>query len=132
MRHIIRFIALCFATVPLVSFATDPVRFLENGEATSVPRYLELASEQSISTIHFPAGLYSLDQVEEDGYYYRALHRVVRHSFAGFDQEKGGIFVSESSRQMCGYIVWAGGRTKIGDLSRAPISFRDARETTTR
>lgn len=131
MRQVIRLIALCFVGVPLWVQAADH-HGIAGREAMPLPRFLELASEQSILTIHFPAGIYSLDLVDDDGYYYRALRRVMRHSFDGFDQQNGGIFVNKSSRQVCAYIVWAGGRTKIGDLSRARISFRDSARATTR
>ena len=95
------------------------------GNPPPVPHYLELADEQSISTLHFPAGLYSLDSIDDDGYYYRALNRVVKHSFAGPAPQNAGIFVSKTNRKICGYLIWAGGRTKIGNLSHARISFRD-------
>lgn len=95
----------------------------ENG---SVPRYLELAEGRSIATFHFPAGLYAFELADKDGYYYRALKRVVNHSFAGPITQNAGIFVSKSNGKVRGYVVWAGGRTRIGNLSRAPIRYRDS------
>jgi hypothetical protein len=127
MSRLIRFVFLYFAGATLlISCAGNRhLRYANEGEPSSVPRYLELAEEQSISTVHFPAGLYSLDLVDDDGYYYRARGQVVKHSFAGPAPQDAGIFVSKQNRRMRGYIVWAGGRTKIGNLSHARITFRD-------
>jgi len=94
--------------------------------ATAVPRFIELQNESSIATFHFPRGLYSLDSEDDQGRYYRAPRRIVKHSFAGFAPYEGGIFIrKDDRRQARGYIVWAGGRTKFGDLSRAHYIFRD-------
>jgi hypothetical protein len=104
---------------------TRHLRYVEAGEATSVPRYIALEEEQSIATVHFPRGLYSLDLEDDGGYYYRAPGSVIKHSFAGFDRYDGGIFVAKQSRRIRGYLVWAGGRTQIGNLSGAKYAFRD-------
>lgn len=94
--------------------------------AVSALQSVELHEEQSIATFHFPRGLYSLDSEDSTGYYYRATHQIMKHSFAGFAQYEGGIFVAKGTRtKVCGYIIWAGGRTKIGDLTRAHYTFRD-------
>ena len=104
--------------------STRHLRFVEAGEAAAVPRFIELHEEQSVATVHFPTGLYSLELEDDRGYYYRAQRPVIKHSFAGFDPYEGGIFVAKKSRRLRGYIVWAGGRTHLGNLSRAKLSFR--------
>jgi len=92
-----------------------------------MPRYVELRDKPQISTFHFPRGLYSLEAQDDAGYYYRAPRQVIKHSFAGFDPYDGGLFVGKDDRKRIrGYVVWAGGRTKIGNLSRANYEFRDS------
>jgi hypothetical protein len=87
---------------------------------------VELRDEPQIATFHFPRGLYSLAAEDNAGYYYRAPRRVMKHSFDGFDPYDGGLFVrKDNPRMIRGYIVWAGGRTKIGNLSRGNYEFRD-------
>lgn len=87
-------------------------------------RLLELRSSTSASTVHFPAGVYTLERSDSDGYYYRAAVGVAKHSFAGSQRYNGGIFVSRHDpRKLRGYIVWAGGWTKLGDFSHAPHAF---------
>ncbi|MDQ2919716.1 MAG: hypothetical protein M3R10_07560 [Verrucomicrobiota bacterium] len=121
MSRLIRFALIAL----LLTSCAGNRRFRSSNEHEAVPRYLELSDEQSIATYHFPAGIYSLDSVDDDGYYYRALTRVVKHSFAGPTTQNAGIFVSKRNRRVRGYVIWAGGRTKIGNLSRARISYRD-------
>ncbi|MDQ6940588.1 MAG: hypothetical protein M3119_10585, partial [Verrucomicrobiota bacterium] len=108
-----RFIRFTFIALALTSCAGNR-HFRPTNQSESVPRYLELVDEQSIATFHFPVGYYSLDSVEDDGYYYRALGRVVKHSFAGPTTQNAGIFVGKRKREVRGYIVWGGARTKIG------------------
>lgn len=117
---------LCLLAAAFLSgcVSSRHLRYVEANEPTRVPRYIELAEEQSVATVHFPPGLYSLDLEDDRGYYYRAPRSVVKHSFAGFDRYEGGIFVAKKSRRVRGYLVWAGGRTHIGNLSRAKLSFR--------
>ena len=121
----IRLALLCvLSAIALSSCAGNRhLRFANGSE--QAPRYLELADEQSIATFHFPAGLYSLDLIDDEGCYYRALGRVVKHSFAGPTTQDAGIFVSKKSRKIRAYVMWAGGRTRIGNLSHARITFRD-------
>jgi hypothetical protein len=91
----------------------------------TVPRIIELNHEQSIATFHFPRGSYAFESEDDAGYYYRAPRRLIKHSFAGSEQYDGGLFVLKRDRAVLrGYIVWAGGRTKIGNLSRAHYAFR--------
>ncbi len=92
----------------------------------TAPQYLEIRSAPSASTLHFPAGTYTLEASDGDGFYYRAPRKVIKHTFGGADPFDGGIFVSKrESRMLRGYIIWAGGRTRFGNFSSTPHSFRD-------
>ena len=96
------------------------------GEGPHAPRYVELRKESQIATFHFPRGLYSLEAEDDGGYYYRAPRQLTKHSFAGSDPYEGGLFVRKGNRtKVRGYVVWAGGRTKIGNLSSAKYEFRN-------
>lgn len=87
-------------------------------------RSLELRSTPAVATMHFPQGVYTLDSTDATGFYYRAPRAIIKHSFAGPQPYSGGIFVSASyPHKLRGYVVWAGGLTKIGDLSREPHRF---------
>jgi hypothetical protein len=100
-------------------------RPLPPGEGPPVPRVIDVHEELSISTVHFPSGAYWLHAEDDAGYYYRAPRQVVKHAFAGMQQYDGGVFVRKGSRpRVRGYIVWAGGRTKIGNLSPDEYDFR--------
>ncbi len=120
-----RFILFTIIALALTSCAGNR-HFRSTNRNESVPRYLELANAQSIATFHFPAGIYSLDSTDDDGYYYRSFGRVVEHSFAGPTTQNAGIFVGKRKREVRGYVIWGGGRTKIGNLSRARVSYRDS------
>jgi hypothetical protein len=88
--------------------------------------YLELQSSPGIATVHFPRGVYVLESNDSTGFYYRAPRSLIKHSFAGPQPYDGGIFVSRRKpARLRGYIIWAGGLTKIGDLTREPHAFRD-------
>jgi len=94
-------------------------------ETTSTPPYLELRSEPSVGTLHFPRGIYVLEAVDDKGYYYRAPRKVVQHSFAGSVSRAGGIFVTKrDQRKLRGYVILAGGLTHVGNLSKADHAFR--------
>jgi hypothetical protein len=96
------------------------------GEGPGMPRYVELNEEHSIATVHFPRGLYTLEAEDDAGYYYRSPRPLTKHAFAGLQPYDGGIYVRKTKRAVLrGYVVWAGGRTKIGNLTRAGIKFRD-------
>jgi hypothetical protein len=93
--------------------------------ATTAPRFIELRSNTSAGTIHFPRGLYSLDSEDRHGYYYRAPAKVYQHSFSGSLLRDGGIFVSKrNQRKLRGYVIMPGGVTHVGNLSRADYEFR--------
>ena len=91
-----------------------------------VPRAIELRDEPQISTFHFPPGIYSLADSDQSGFYYRAPRQVIKHGFPGSIPYEGGIFMSrQDHRRLRAYVIWAGGRTKIGNLSGANYAFRD-------
>jgi hypothetical protein len=89
-------------------------------EGPPTRRYLQLYSEKQIATLHFPAGIYTLNAVDKIGYYYRAP-RKVREGYAWRD---GGIFVSKRDpEKLRGYIFRAGTITHVGNLSRVQHRF---------
>jgi hypothetical protein len=94
-------------------------------DTTSAPRYLELRSQPSAATLHFPRGVYVLDAVDDKGYYYRAPRKIVQHSFSGVLQYNGGIFVAKRDRRkLRGYVILPSGLTHIGNFSHADHEFR--------
>ena len=96
-----------------------------NRAGTTAPPAIELFSNISTGTIHFPRGLYSLESEDHHGYYYRAPVRVYQRSFSGRLPYDGGIFVSKrNQRKLRGYVVMPGGVTHVGNLSRASYEFR--------
>ena len=98
----------------------QPVSF-----STSAPRFIELLSNTSAGTIHFPRGLYSLETQDQNGYYYRAPIKLYQHSFGGSYGHDGGIFVSKrDQRKLRGYVMMPGGLTHVGNLSQANYQFR--------
>jgi len=99
--------------------ATNPA------ETSSTPPYLELRSERSVATLHFPRGVYVLDAVDDKGYYYRAPRKIVQHSFSGGLQHDGGIFVARrDQKKLRGYVILPSGLTHVGNLSRTDHEFR--------
>jgi hypothetical protein len=96
-----------------------------NPAATTVAPSIELLSETSAGTIHFPRGLYSLDSQDHHGYYYRAPGKVYQRSFSGRLPHDGGIFVSkQNQKKLRGYVVMPSGVTHVGNLSGANYQFR--------
>lgn len=101
-------------------------RAIPPGEGPAIPRYVDLREPLRISTVHFPVGTYVLSAQDNGGYYYRSPRQVTKHAFAGLQQYDGGIYLRKGARnQVRGYLVWGGGRTKIGNLAHANYSFRD-------
>ena len=122
----VRAAAIAIVCALLISCAADRhLHEIGAAEAASVPRVIALEEEQSISTVHLPAGTYHLHSEDDRGYYYRSPRLVVKQTFAGAERYEGGLFLPKKGRALRGYIVWAGGRTKLGDLSRAKYSFGD-------
>jgi hypothetical protein len=118
--------ALVLTTVLFVSACggTDR-RHNVNPAATTAAPFLELLSETSAGTIHFPRGLYSLDSEDHHGYYYRAPGKLYQRSFSGRLPHDGGIFVSkQNQKKLRGYVVMPSGVTHVGNLSGANYQFR--------
>ena len=96
-----------------------------NPAGSETPKSIELRSETSATTIHFPRGLYSLDSEDQNGYYYRAPGKVYQRVFSGRVGRDGGIFVSKRNlRKLRGYVIMPSGLTHVGNLSGADYEFR--------
>ena len=90
------------------------------------PRYLEIYSEPHAATLHFPAGVYTLNAVDKIGYYYRAPRKIAEHFGGGSLWREGGIFVSKRDPQkLRGYVYHAGTITQVGNFSRVKHAFRE-------
>ena len=101
-------------------------RLISPSEGPSSSRYLEIDSELHVATLHFPAGVYTLNAVDKIGYYYRAPRKIAEHFGGGSFWREGGIFVSKRNPQkLRGYVFRAGTITHIGNFSRAKHRFRD-------
>ena len=96
-----------------------------NPSGTTAARFLELRSDTSAGTIHFPRGVYSLDTEDHHGYYYRAPGKVYQRSFSGRYPRDGGIFVSKrNQKKLRGYVIMPSGITHVGNLSGSDYQFR--------
>src|SRR4051812_7728457 len=73
------------------------------------PRYLQPYREKQIATLHFPAGIYTLNAADKIGYYYRAPRRIGEHAGGGSMGREGGIFVSKRDPNKLRGYVWRGG-----------------------
>jgi hypothetical protein len=112
---------VALAVFALCSCATRP-----QFSRTAPGAYLELDSSPAVATVHFPRGTYVLESSDSTGFYYRAPRSLVKHSFAGPQPYDGGVFVTRRQPpRVRGYIIWAAGLTKIGDLTRQPHTFHD-------
>jgi len=121
MRVIVLSIALTAALFLCGGCGGADRRHPVNPAATAtVARFIELLSETSAGTIHFPR-----ESEDQHGYYYRAPVKLYQRSFAGREPHDGGIFVSkQNQRKLRGYVVMAGGVTHVGNLSGANYQFR--------
>src|ERR1700746_1567440 len=89
-------------------------RLISPSEGPPTRRYLELEREKQIATLHFPAGVYTLDAVDKIGYYYRSPRKVGEHIGGGSVWRDGGIFVSKRNPQkLRGYVFRAGTITLV-------------------
>lgn len=121
-RNIRHFCGGVLAALLLTSCSSAP----EVHSTTAPPLYLEMQSAPSASTVHFPPGLYTLESSDRTGSYYRAPRALIKHAFGGSQPFDGGVFVDKRDhRKLRGYIIWAGGRTKIGNFSRTQHAFRN-------
>src|SRR5437764_484208 len=101
-------------------------RAITPSEGPSSARYLEIYSELHAATLHFPAGVYTLNAVDKIGYYYRAPRKIAEHFGGGSFWREGGIFVSKRNPQnLRGYVFRAGTITHVGNFSRAKDRFRN-------
>ena len=86
----------------------------------------EIYSELHAATLHFPAGVYTLNAVDKIGYYYRAPRKIAEHVGGGSLWREGGIFVSKRNPQkLRGYAYRAGTITHVGNFSGVKHTFRD-------
>jgi hypothetical protein len=101
-------------------------RLVSPSEGPSSPRYLEINSEPHAATLHFPAGVYTLNAADKIGYYYRAPHKIAEHFGGGSLWREGGIFVSKRDPQkLRGYVYRAGTINHVGNLSGVKHAFRE-------
>jgi hypothetical protein len=125
MRIIVLSMALAAAMLSGGCGGADRRHPVNPAATATVARFIELLSETSAGTIHFPRGLYSLESEDHHGYYYRAPVKLYQRSFSGREAHDGGIFVSkQNQRKLRGYVVMAGGVTHVGNLSGANYQFR--------
>jgi len=101
-------------------------RLVTPSEGPISPRYLEIYSELHAATLHFPAGVYTLNAVDKIGYYYRAPRKIAEHIGTGSLWREGGIFVSKRNPQkLRGYVYRAGTITHVGNFSGVKHRFRE-------
>ena len=95
-------------------------------ETSTSPRYLEVYQELRAATLHFPAGVYTLNAADKIGYYYRAPRKIAEHAGTGSLGREGGIFVSKRNpEKLRGYVFRAGTITHVGNFSGAKHHFAD-------
>jgi hypothetical protein len=125
MRTLIFYGGLITALLLTGCGGTDRRHSVDPAATTSAPPAIELRSKTSAGTLHFPAGLYTLDSEDAKGYYYRAPRKVYQRSFSGRLPHDGGIFVSKrNQRKLRGYVIMPSGLTHVGNLSGANYEFR--------
>jgi hypothetical protein len=100
-------------------------RTVSPGETRTAPPYLEMQSDASAGTLHFPRGVYVLEAVDDSGFYYRAPQKITQHSWSGGLPHEGGVFVAKRNhRKLRGYVVMPYGLTHVGNLSHTDHVFR--------
>jgi hypothetical protein len=125
MRSLAIFASLIVVFLSNGCGGTDRRHSVDPARTASAPASIELRSETSAGTLHFPSGLYLLDSQDAEGYYYRAPRKVYQRSFSGRLPHDGGIFVSKrNQRKLRGYVVMPSGLTHVGNLSGANYEFR--------
>ena len=121
-----RFNALTLALLLASCAGSSHPRLVSPSEGVATPRYLELYSEVHAATLHFPAGVYTLDAADKIGYYYRAPRKIAEHFAGGIVWDNGGIFVSNRNpHKLRGYVYRAGSITHVGNFSTARYELRD-------
>src|SRR5205807_10246985 len=69
-------------------------RLVTPSEGPISPRYLEIYSEPHAATLHFPAGVYTLNAADKIGYYYRAPGKIAEQFGCGSLWRDGGVVAS--------------------------------------
>jgi len=101
-------------------------RLVSPSEGPTSPQYLEIDSELHAATLHFPAGVYTLNAADKIGYYYRAPRKIAERIGGGSLWREGGIFVSKRNPQkLRGYVFRAGTITHVGNFSGAKHEFHN-------
>ncbi len=90
---------------------------IDSAQTNTAPPYLEIYSEVSVATLHFPPGIYSLYASDSRGYYYRAPRKIIQHTASGPLPHEGGIYVRKNRTQLRGYVFVAGALTHVGNFS---------------
>jgi hypothetical protein len=125
MRTLVTGASLLFILLASACTGGRHFRSATSGDTSMTPPYLELRSEVSVATLHFPRGLYALYSVDDKGYYYRAPARITQRSWSGGIPRDGGLYVAKHDRRRIrGYIIWPGGLTHVGNLSSKDYEFR--------
>jgi hypothetical protein len=125
MRTFMIIAALSVTVLFTACGGTDRRHSVDQAATRSAPPYLELRSNTSVATLHFPRGVYVLDSEDGNGYYYRAPQKIRERSFYGGLPHEGGIFVSKrNQRKLRGYVIMPYGLTHVGNLSSADYQFR--------
>jgi len=121
-----RFLLPTFYFVLFGCAGSSHPRLISPSEGPPSPQYLEIDSELHAATLHFPAGVYTLNAVDKIGYFYRAPRKIAERIGGGSLWRKGGIFVSKRNPQkLRGYVYRAGTITHVGNFSGAKHRFRD-------
>ena len=126
MRSFQLFLLITCALSLLSCAGSSHPRLITPTEGPSSPRYLEIDSELHAATVHFPAGVYTLNAADKIGYYYRAPRKIAEHFGGGSFWREGGIFVSKRNPQkLRGYVYRAGTITHVGNFSGIKHRFRE-------
>jgi hypothetical protein len=124
MRSVAAMVGLVIAAL-LCACGGGHFRTISPGETTSAPPYLEMRADAKAGTLHFPRGVYVLEAVDDNGFYYRAPQKIVQHSWSGGQPHDGGVFVAKRNhRKLRGYVIMPGGLTHVGNLSHTDHAFR--------
>ena len=122
----VQLLNIAFAILLSSCAGSSHPRLISPSEGPTSRQYLEIYSELHAATLHFPAGVYTLNAVDKIGYYYRAPRKIAEHFGGGSFWREGGIFVSKRNpRKLRGYVYRAGAITHVGNFSGAKHRFED-------
>ena len=119
-KIVVCFVALLFASC----LGSRQFQMIPAEGPPPTAEYLELESETSAATLHFPAGLYTLYASDSTGYYYRAPRKIIQHAGAGPVPHEGGLYVRKDTQSLRGYVYIAGALTHVGNFSKIEHRFR--------